>query len=84
MQEVVQNLPLDSFFFETDSPYLAPEPYKGSLNDSSNLPIILEKLSEYLEVDKEELGKIVYENSFRLFKINNKKYRLPIAIYRIL
>ena len=70
--EYLKKIPLDRIVIETDSPYLAPEPYKGSLNDSSNLPIILEKLSEYLEVEREELARILYENSIRFFKINNK------------
>lgn len=71
--EYLKKIPLDRIVLETDSPYLAPEPYKGSLNDSSNLPIILEKLSEYLEVEKEELAKIVYDNAIRFFKLDNKK-----------
>lgn len=61
----IRKIPLDRILLETDSPYLAPEPYKGTINDSSNLPIILGKLSDYLNVDKEELADIIYNNSVR-------------------
>lgn len=70
--DYVRKIPLDRILLETDSPYLAPEPYKGMLNDSSNLPLILDKLAEYLNVDKEELADITYNNSVRFFKLKNK------------
>jgi len=67
--DYIKKIPIDKILLETDSPYLAPEPYKGSLNDSSNLPIILQKLSEYLEISKEELADTLYENSIRFFNL---------------
>lgn len=67
--DYVKKIPINKILIETDSPYLAPEPYKGSLNDSSNLPLILEKLSEYREMDKEELADILFENSVSFYKI---------------
>ena len=70
--EYVKKIPIEKIVLETDSPYLAPEPYKGQVNDSSNLPIILDKLSEFLEIDKNRLSEILYENSLRFFNIKNK------------
>lgn len=70
--DYVRKIPLDRILLETDSPYLAPEPYKGSLNDSSNLPIILDKLSEYVEIDKEKLADIAFNNSLKFYNIKDK------------
>lgn len=71
--DYVRMIPEDKLLLETDSPYLAPVPYKGEINDSANLPIILEKLAEYRQTDKEELANIIYNNSLRFYKINPQK-----------
>ena len=68
--DYLKRIPLNQIVLETDSPYLSPIPYKGELNDSSNLAIILEKLSEYLEIDKEKLSNIVFDNSLRFYNLN--------------
>ena len=62
-------VPNDRILIETDSPYLSPEPKRGTRNDSSNLKYIVEKLAEYKETEPEEIAKITYENAQRLFKI---------------
>jgi TatD DNase family protein len=71
--EYLKKIPISQIVLETDSPYLTPIPYKGEINDSSNLPIICDKLAEYLELEKEELAKIVYQNSIDFFNINKKE-----------
>lgn len=70
--DYVRKIPIDRILLETDSPYLAPESFKGSLNDSSNLPIILDKLAEYRNMKSDELADILFENSLRFYKINKK------------
>ena len=62
-------IPVEQIVIETDSPYLPPVPLRGTINTSENLPIILEKLSEYKNISKEELSKIVYRNSLEFFNI---------------
>ena len=62
-------IPVEQIVIETDSPYLPPVPLRGTVNTSENLPIILEKLSEYKNISKEELSKIVYRNSLEFFNI---------------
>ncbi|HOF20661.1 MAG TPA: TatD family hydrolase [Bacteroidales bacterium] len=54
---------------ETDSPYLAPVPYRGKRNESSYIPIINKKLAEVLGMSEEETASITFENSCRLFNL---------------
>ena len=65
----LNQIPLENIVLETDSPYLAPIPYKGSRNSSLNLPIICEKLAEYLNMDETKINEITYNNAIRFFKI---------------
>lgn len=65
-------IPVEQIVIETDSPYLPPVPLRGTINTSENLPIILEKLSEYKNISKEQLSKIVYRNSLEFFNIKEE------------
>ena len=65
-------IPVEQIVIETDSPYLPPVPLRGTINTSENLPIILDKLSEYKNISKEELSKIVYRNSLEFFNIKEE------------
>jgi len=66
-KECVQMVPMDRFVTETDSPYLAPDPIRGTRNDSRNLKYIVKKLAEFKEVSEEELAKHAYENAKRIY-----------------
>lgn len=46
LKEVIENLPLDSFVLETDSPYLTPEPYRGKKNEPYNVYFVAQKIAE--------------------------------------
>ncbi len=67
--EYVENIPMSQIVIETDSPYLPPEPYRGTVNTSLNLPIICKKLAEYKNLDVEYVAKETYENSKKFFNI---------------
>ena len=71
--EVIVNMvPIDKLFVETDSPYLSPEPVRGTRNDSRNLKYIVEKISRFKNIDSEEVMNNVLKNIKRLFiNINN-------------
>ena len=57
---------------ETDSPYLAPVPFRGKRNEPSYVNYTLEKVSEIKKIKKEELINITTKNFFTLFsKIKN-------------
>lgn len=65
---VAATVPLCRLLTETDSPYLAPEPLRGSVNTPKNIPIILRKLAEACKKTEAETEKAVYENTLALFK----------------
>ena len=68
-KEIVNMVPNDRILIETDSPYLSPEPKRGTRNDSSNLKYVVEKLAEYKEIEPEQMANITYENAKRLFRV---------------
>ena len=67
--EAIKLVPLDKILIETDSPYLAPEPKRGTRNDSWNLVYIAEKISQVKQIKIEEFVKITYENTKKIFNI---------------
>lgn len=69
--EAVQEVPLDKILIETDSPYLAPEPKRGTRNDSSNVKYIAEKIAQIKGINTEEIAKITYKNAKKIFEISN-------------
>ena len=70
--DVVKYVPLDKILVETDSPYLAPVPFRGKRNEPSYVNYTLEKISQIKKINKHELIKITTKNFFTLFsKIKN-------------
>lgn len=65
--EVIKQIPLESLLIETDSPYLAPEPVRGTRNDSRNVKKIAEKIADVKQIPIEEIARITYENAEKLF-----------------
>lgn len=70
-REAAKAVPLDRLLIETDSPYLAPVPYRGKRNSSLYLPEVLRVLSEVRGMTADELERITYENGKRLFGIDD-------------
>lgn len=68
-EEIVKMVPDDRFLIETDSPYLAPEPVRGTRNDSRNLVYIIEKIAKFKNKEPAEIAEISYKNAVRLFEI---------------
>lgn len=65
--EVAAITPINRMLIETDSPYMAPVPYRGQRNDSRLLPAVIEKLAEWKQVTPEELEQRTWENGIRFF-----------------
>ena len=68
--KIVEMVPIDRILIETDAPYLAPEPVRGTRNDSSNLKYIVQKLAEFKGIESEEIAKATVENATKLFLEN--------------
>ena len=67
--EVALECPLDRMLLETDSPYMAPVPVRGTRNDSRSVRYIAEKLAALRGLDTDELIRLTAENGKRLFGI---------------
>ena len=68
-KKYILQIPIEQIVIETDSPYLAPEPLRGTVNDSSNLPIICRKLAEYKGMPVEFVAEKVYNNAIKFYKL---------------
>ena len=68
----VEDIPLEMIVLETDSPYLAPTPLRGTRNESANIPLIAAKLAEIKGVSIEHTALVTSSNAKRLFtRIDN-------------
>jgi TatD DNase family protein len=70
MEEVVKGVPLDRIVLETDSPYLAPTPFRGKRNEPSFVVEVAKKIATLKGVTLEEVEIQTTENAKRLFKLN--------------
>ena len=68
-KEVAINIPLDRLLVETDSPYLAPTPFRGKRNESSYVKYTLEEIAKLRNMDISELDRITEENTMKLFNL---------------
>lgn len=62
-------IPIEQIVLETDSPYLAPVPYRGKRNESSYIGIIAKKVAEIYAIDLKEVASITTQNSRDIFKV---------------
>ena len=69
LDKVVQNIDLEHLLLETDSPYLAPAPYRGKRNESSYIPLIAEKLALAKNLTVEEVAEKTTKNAVELFNL---------------
>lgn len=67
LQEVAAWIPDDRLLIETDSPYLAPVPYRGKLNSPAYVPYVAAKLAELRGSTPEHIGTLTSANFTRLF-----------------
>ena len=67
--EIIEMVPEDKMLIETDSPYLAPEPVRGTRNDPRNVKYIAQKIADVKEKTIEEIAKITYTNAEKIFNI---------------
>lgn len=68
-KEVAINIPLDRLLVETDSPYLAPTPFRGKRNESSYVKYTLEEIARLRNMDISLLDRITEENTMKLFNL---------------
>ena len=71
MDEVIPSINLDHLVLETDSPYLAPTPFRGKRNEPSYLPKIADRVSELQKISKVKVMESTTKNALKLFNKNN-------------
>lgn len=69
LKEVVDRMSIENIIIETDCPYMAPEPHRGSRNDSSMLKYVVEKIAEIKGMTAEDVIRITRENALKLYRI---------------
>lgn len=67
--EALKVIPLDRLFVETDCPYMAPEPHRGTRNDSSLVCHIAKKVAEIKGIPYDEVVRITTENAMKFFNV---------------
>ena len=69
LNKMLNTISIEYLILETDSPYLAPTPYRGKRNESSYLILVAEKLAEIYGKSLEEVAYLTTQNTKELFKI---------------
>jgi len=67
IDQFLNEIPLDKIVLETDSPYLAPVPYRGKRNESSYLDLVAGKLVDIYGKDFSEIDRLTSENAKKMF-----------------
>lgn len=68
IDQFLNEIPLEKIVLETDSPYLAPVPFRGKRNESSYVELVAGKLVDIYQKPFQEIDRITTENALRIFK----------------
>ena len=71
LREVAKQVPLDRMLIETDSPYLAPVPYRGKTNEPALVRYVAAEIARLRGIDLEEISERTSSNFFQLFRIQH-------------
>lgn len=70
LKEVVETIPLESIVVETDCPYMAPHPFRGTRNSSLYIPYIIEEIAKIKGVDKSVVEDVTWNNAMKLYGLS--------------
>jgi TatD DNase family protein len=68
LREVAKKVPLERMLIETDSPFLAPVPYRGKTNEPGLVRYVAEEIARLREIGVEHVATATSRNFFKLFK----------------
>ena len=69
LDKVIPHIDLEHLVLETDSPFLAPTPYRGKRNESQYIPIIADKIAQMKGLKIEEVAEVTTQNALELFPL---------------
>lgn len=69
IDQFLNEIPLENIVLETDSPYLAPVPYRGKRNESSYLTLVANKLAEIYQTDIATIAQKTSQNASKIFRL---------------
>lgn len=69
LDKFLSEIPISNIVLETDSPYLAPTPFRGKRNESAHIQLIAEKVASLYKLDLEEVAAITTKNSNDIFGV---------------
>lgn len=72
VRESAKVVPLDRVLIETDSPYLAPMPYRGKRNEPGYVRFVAEELAAVRGMSLEEIAKITTDNANKIFRLKEE------------
>ncbi len=70
LREVIKQIDLNHIVLETDSPYLAPVPFRGKRNQSSYIKLIAEKIADVYQYPLNKVANVTTQNAIRVFNLN--------------
>lgn len=70
VHRVIERMPLDRMMIETDAPWLAPEPHRGTQNEPVFVEYVARKIAELRGMEYEEIASITTENAIRFFRLS--------------
>jgi len=70
--KLIESVPLEQLLLETDSPFLAPVPFRGKRNEPSYVRYIAEKIAQVKGITIDKLAEITSENAKNLFRLNDQ------------
>jgi TatD DNase family protein len=73
LKDVAQRVPLERMLIETDSPYLAPVPFRGKTNQPALVRYVAEEIARLREMSVEDVGRVTSGNFFRLFGLADRE-----------
>lgn len=69
LQEIAKNVPLDMCLVETDSPYLAPTPFRGKTNEPAYTKYVVDFLAQLKNTSAQEVARVTTDNFCKLFNV---------------
>ena len=69
MQAIAAATPLEQLLVETDAPWLAPEPFRGKINEPAYIPYIVEKIATLQKKPVEFIETAIFSNAKKLFHL---------------